>query len=101
MVLYKKNTEGLEMATKTERTEARFMPEIKHLAERAALVSGLTLTDYLAKLVREDAPKTLQAYTEIQLTNQQFDHFIKICKAAEEPSKKIIDAAKELDVEGF
>ena len=89
------------MATKTERIEARFIPEIKNLAERAALASGVTLTDYLAKLVREDAPKTLKTYAEMQLTNQQFDHFLTICEAEQEPSKAILDAAKHFDKEGF
>lgn len=89
------------MPTKTERVEARFVPEIKSLAERAALASGVTLTDYLAKLVREDAPKTLRTYAEIQLTNQQFDHFLATCEAEQEPSKAILDAAKNLDKEGF
>jgi|TARA_B100000745_G_scaffold209552_1_gene138591 uncharacterized protein (DUF1778 family) len=89
------------MATKTERVEARFLPEIKALAERAASVSGVTLTEYLASLVREDAPKTLKSHTEIQLTNQQFDNFLAICEAEQEPSKAILDAAKRLDEEGF
>ncbi len=89
------------MAIKTERIEARFIPEIKHLAERAALASGVTLTDYLVRLVREDAPKTLKSYSEIQLTNQQFDSFIKICESEQEPSKAVLDAAKRLDKEGF
>jgi len=89
------------MANKTERVEARFVPEIKQLAERAALVSGVTLTDYLVRLVREDAPKTLKSYSEIQLTNQQFDNFMAICEAEHDPSQAIIDAAKCLDDEGF
>lgn len=89
------------MAIKTERIEARFLPEIKHLAERAALASGITLTDYLAKLVREDAPKTLKIYAEIQLTNQQFDNFITVCESEQKPSRQILDAAKRLDKEGF
>jgi len=86
---------------KTERVEARFIPEIKQLAERAALVSGVTLTDYLVRLVREDAPKTLKSYSEIQLTNQRFDNFMAICEAEHEPSPAIKDAAKRLDEEGF
>lgn len=89
------------MASKTERVEARFMPDVKLLAERAAVASGVSLTDYLAKLVREDAPKTLKAHTEIQLTNQQFDHFIKICEAEHEPGQVIKNAARRLDEEGF
>lgn len=89
------------MATKTERVEARFIPEIKLLAERAALASGVTLTDYLARLVKEDAPKTLKAFADIQLTNRQFDDFIAICETEQEPSEAILAAAKRLDKEGF
>jgi uncharacterized protein (DUF1778 family) len=89
------------MSVKTERIEARFLPEIKHLAERAALISGVTLTDYLAKLVTENAPKTLKTYSEIKLTNQQFDQFMAICDEAPKPSKAILSAAKRLDDEGF
>ena len=89
------------MAIKTERIEARFLPEIKQLAERAAMVSGITLTDYLAKLVREDAPKTLQSYTCIQLSNKQFDDFLTICDTEQELNPEIKKAAKRLDDEGF
>ena len=91
------------MANKTERVEARFQPEIKQLAERAAIVSGISLTDYLAKLVREDAPKTLKSYSEIQLTNQQFDNFLSVCESEGEyePGLAIKKAAKRLDEDGF
>ena len=89
------------MAKKTERIEARFPAELKALAERAALASGYTLTDYLANLVINDAPRRLKAQSEIRLTNARFDHFIQICDAAPTPSKKILDTARKLDKEGF
>lgn len=89
------------MTSKAERIEARFPADLKALAERAALASGYTLTDYLANLVRKDAPKRLRAQREILLTNEQFDHFIQVCEAAPEPGKKILDVARKLDEEGF
>lgn len=89
------------MATKTERIEARFPADLKALAERAAQASGYTLTDYLAKLVRSDAPKRLKDQNEIALTNEQFDRFILACEKAGEPSKMILNAAQKLDQEGF
>lgn len=89
------------MATKTERIEARFPAELKALAERAASASGYTLTDYLANLVRNDAPMRLKAQNEIAVTNEQFDRFMAICEAAPAPSNKILDAARKLDEEGF
>ena len=54
------------MANKTERVEARFPADLKALAERAASASGYTLTDYLASLVRSDAPKRLKEQNEMQ-----------------------------------
>lgn len=77
------------------------LSKIKHLAERAALISDVTLTDYLAKLVAENAPKTLEAYSDIQLTNQQFDRFMAICDSEQAPSQAILSAAKRLDEEEF
>lgn len=89
------------MASKTERIEARFPAELKLLAERAAMASGYTLTDYLASLVQKDAPKRLKAQNELALTNDQFDHFINVCESAPAPSNKILDVARSLDEEGF
>ncbi len=89
------------MGTRTERIEARFPPELKALAERAALASGQTLTDYLANLVRLDAPKRLQSANEVMLANEQFDQFLVACETAQSPSKKLLNAAKKLDAEGY
>ena len=84
-----------------ERLEAKISPETKKLAERAALVKEMTLTDYLVSLIKTDAPKTLKAQTEITLTNEQFDNFLVICNSDRRPSKKISEAADLLDKEGF
>ncbi len=89
------------MSLKTERVEARFPPDIKRLAERAATVSGLSLTDYLTRLVIEYAPQTLQAHKTISLTNQQFDDFIAYCDNPPQPSERLRLAAKRLKEEGF
>ncbi|MFT5576942.1 MAG: hypothetical protein ACI89D_002472 [Bermanella sp.] len=89
------------MASKKERIEARFPADLKVLVERAAQASGYTLTDYLANLVRNDAPSRLKAQSEIALSNEQFDHFIEVCEAPPAPSNKILDVARKLDKEGF
>ncbi|OYQ90510.1 hypothetical protein B9T10_04095 [Wohlfahrtiimonas chitiniclastica] len=89
------------MTTKTERIEAIFLPEVKRSAERAALATGVTLTEHLSKLVQENAPKTFNAYHEIVLTNQQFANFLETCEVVQPPSKKIKQAAALLDKEGF
>ncbi len=89
------------MTVKSERVEARFPADLKRLAERAAVVSGVTLTDYLVNLVRNDAPKRLKAQAEMDLANAQFDYFVQVCEAAGPLSKKICEVAQKLDQEGF
>jgi uncharacterized protein (DUF1778 family) len=93
--------ERLLMSAKNKRIEARFSADIKALAERAAMISGYSLTDYLASLVINDAPKRIKAQNEITLSNQQFDLFVAACENASKPSGKILDAAHKLDEEGF
>lgn len=89
------------MPTKTERFDARFDPETKSLAERAALAASQSLSAYLALLVREDAPKRLKEQQEIVLANERFDLFVEACENAAPPSKKLQDTARKLDQEGF
>lgn len=89
------------MATKTVRVEARLTPEIKQLAERAAAISGLSLTDYLAQLVKNDAPQTIESYKNIQLTNREFDDFIAYCDSNPAPSPRLAQAFERLQSEGF
>ena len=84
-----------------ERLEAKIQPETKRLAERAAAISGVTLTDYLVRLIKEDAPKTLKIHAEINLTNEQFDKFSALCNSDRELSKELKKAVKLLDGEGF
>jgi uncharacterized protein (DUF1778 family) len=89
------------IAEKKARIEARFLASTKRLAERAAQLNGMSLTEYLSKLVLDDAPKVLKRHKEIKLTSQQFDRFLQVCSGSQEPSTEIKDAAKLLDDEGF
>ncbi len=85
------------------RIEMRVDLETKQIAERAAAALGCSsLTEYITRLIRENSPKIIQQQTEIKLTNQQFDRFIKACQDTTlKPSKEILAAAKLLDAEGF
>ncbi|MCH8530727.1 MAG: DUF1778 domain-containing protein [Saccharospirillum sp.] len=89
------------MANTTERLEARIPADLKLLAERAALSSGITLTDYLVELIRRDAPKRLSTQNDIALSNEQFDQFMAACEAAPPLSPKLLETARKLDSEGF
>lgn len=89
------------MAIKTVRVEARLSPEIKQLAERAATISGLTLTDYLAQLVIKDAPQTIKAYKNIELSNREFDDFMAYCESNPPPSLRLVKAFERLQKAGL
>ncbi|VAW66865.1 hypothetical protein MNBD_GAMMA10-3287 [hydrothermal vent metagenome] len=91
-----------EQATRRERIDMRVEHSVKQLAERASAARGASLTEYISALIREDAPKILESEASIRLTDAQFDHFIAVCNDTEQkPSKRILDAAKRLDAEGY
>ena len=89
------------MASSTQRIEIRVDDKIKQLAERAAAAAGCTLTEYVTRLIAEDAPKVLKTHSDIRLTNEQFDRFMAVCEASKPPGSRILEAAKRLDQEGF
>lgn len=89
--------------TTRERIEMRVDNETKRMAERAAAALGCSsLTEFITRLIRENAPEILKNETTIQLTNSQFDNFITVCNDTSlRPSDKLVAAAKKLDHEGF
>jgi len=86
-----------------ERIEMRVDNETKRLAERAAAALGCSsLTEFITRLIRDNAPEILKNETTIKLTNEQFDHFLSVCNDSTlKPSEELISAAKRLDKEGF
>lgn len=85
-----------------ERIEMRVDAETKQLAERAAAASGCaSLTEFMVRLIRDNAPGILQAQTAIKLTSAQFDQFIQVCESAPAPFARLKAAADLLDKEGF
>jgi uncharacterized protein (DUF1778 family) len=86
-----------------ERIEMRVDPETKSLAERASAALGCaSLTEFVVRLIRENAPRILQNESSILLTNAQFDRFMSLCDDLERrPSERLMQAARRLDTEGF
>lgn len=86
-----------------QRIDLRVDLETKQIAERAAAVLGCSsLTEYITRLIKENSPKIIKKQTELKLTNQQFDSFIKACEDSTlKPSNEILAAAQLLDKEGL
>jgi uncharacterized protein (DUF1778 family) len=90
-------------SSNTKRIEMRIDAETKRMAERASEALGCSsLTEYITRLIRENSPAIILRQTEIQLNSQQFDRFIAVCEDTSlKPNKRVLQAAKRLDDEGF
>jgi uncharacterized protein (DUF1778 family) len=86
-----------------ERLDMRIDAETKSMAERAAAALGCaSLTEFMVRLIRENAPKILEHEAKIQLTNAQFDRFLEVCDDVRRgPSPRLRQAARRLDTEGL
>lgn len=60
-----------------KRYSLRWPAELHLLAEKAAVIKGHeSLKSYLIALVEKDARKTLEDYSTIKLSNEEFDCFV-------------------------
>ena len=90
-------------SARKERLEMRIDAETKSLAERASAALGCaSVTEYITRLIRQDAPEILRQQAAIKVTNDQFDAFMVACQdTSTAPSARILEAARRLDQEGF
>ena len=96
------SADQIATTTRSERLETRLDPETKRLAERAAALGFGSMADYITRLIREDAPKRLAEQALIQVSNEQFDHFLAACNdTSRMPSERLREAAARLDKEGY
>lgn len=89
------------MSLSLQRIDMRVNEQVKQLAERAASTLGCSVTEYLVRLIQQDAPKVLKGETEIVLTNAHFDRFAELGQQTRAPSPRLRKAAESLDCEGF
>ncbi len=95
------HTEVYSLTTATQRLEMRDDKDIKKMAERASAALGCNVTEYVTRLILENAPKVLEEQSRIELTNQQFERFLTICDQGKPLSPRIRKAAERLDEEGL
>ena len=51
------------------------------------------LTEYVVRLMDEDATRVVAEYENISVENDVFDRFIQACDEVKKPNKALIDAA--------
>jgi len=86
----------------TSRLDLRLDLEIKTKAEKASALLGMkSLTEYVVKIMDENATQVIEQYETMTLENDIFDQFIEACDKAAKPNKALQDAAAFTKMQGF
>jgi len=84
----------MTLALRTERTEARLLPEQKERIERAANIKGVSLSDFIVQHADEAAIKTIQLHTSWTLEDRDREVFIQALLNPPKPSAPMKAAVK-------
>lgn len=84
----------MTLALRTERAEARLLPEQKKRIEQAASLKGLSLSDFIVQHADEAATRTIQLHTAWTLQEQDRDSFVQALLNPPEPSARMKAAVK-------
>jgi uncharacterized protein (DUF1778 family) len=84
----------MAVALRTQRTEARLLPEQKRRIERAARLKGLSVSDFIVQHADEAAIKTIESHTAWVLEEKDLEFFVRSLLGPPEPSAKMKAAAK-------
>jgi uncharacterized protein (DUF1778 family) len=79
---------------RTERTEARLLPEQKLRIERAARIKGLSLSDFIVQNADEAAVRTIQQHTSWVLEARDSAVFVEALRNPGRPSARLAAAAR-------
>ncbi|MGO2235189.1 DUF1778 domain-containing protein [Marinomonas sp. UCMA 3892] len=82
----------------TARLDIRLDEEIKAKAEKATALLGLkSLTEYVVRLMDEDATHVIEEHESLVVKDSVFDEFMVACDKAKAPNQALLDAAKLTD----
>lgn len=78
----------------TARLDMRLDEEVKAKAEKASALLGLkSLTEYVVRLMDDNATAVIAQHESITIENDIFDRFMNACKEAQKPNQALLDAA--------
>lgn len=90
--------EGGNMPTtiieKDARLNIRIRPDIKDRIEKAASISGKSMTDFAVSALSETADEVLERYQVTELSNRDRDIFLSILDQKSEPNEFLRRAVK-------
>lgn len=84
----------MALALRTERSEARLLPEQKRRIERAASLKGLSLSDFIVQHADEAAIKTIQLHTGWALEDRDREVFVQALLNPPKPNATMKAAVK-------
>jgi len=84
----------MAIALRTERTEARLLPEQKKRIEWAARLKGLSLSDFIVQHADEAAIKTIQQHTSWTLGDRDRDLLVQALLNPPKPNARMKGAVK-------
>jgi uncharacterized protein (DUF1778 family) len=82
-------------ASKRERLEARVTPEQKALFQRAADLTGRSLTDFVVGSVQAAAEATVRTHQMLELTAHETEVFLAALENPPAPNVRLRAAARE------
>jgi uncharacterized protein (DUF1778 family) len=84
----------MTVALRTERTEARLLPEQKKRIERAAEIRGISVSDFIVQHADEAAIRTIQQHSSWTLESRDRDIFFRALLNPPEPGPRLKAAAR-------
>lgn len=86
----------------TTRLDMRLNEEIKEKAEKASALLGLkSLTEYIVRLIDDDATQVIAQHESITIENDIFDHFMSACEEVRTPNENLLEAAAYTKKQGI
>ncbi|MCL1143807.1 type II toxin-antitoxin system TacA family antitoxin [Shewanella gaetbuli] len=86
----------------TARLDIRLDEEVKAKAEKASALLGMkSLTEYVVRLMDEDATQVIEEHASIVVQDNVFDTFMAACDKAKAPNQALLEAVKFTDKSGI
>lgn len=84
------------------RLDLRLDQEIKTKAEKASALLGMkSLTEFVVKIMDENATQVIKEHESMTLENDLFDQFFIACDKADKPNDALVDAFSFAKQKGF
>jgi len=86
----------------TTRFDMRLDEEIKSKAEKASALLGMkSLTEYVVRLMDQDATQVIAEHESITVKDDVFDRFMSACEKVRQPNAELRDALAFSKEQGF